>query len=57
LFGLVPFAVALVLRVFGPKSPGEHESTHAWTHTVAVVLVATWPIAWISLIVLGRTMR
>ena len=56
-FGLVPFAVALVFRVFGPKSIVKHDTTHAWTHTVAVVLVATWPIAWISLIVLGKTVR
>jgi hypothetical protein len=57
LFGLIPFIVALALRVFGPSSPGEHESKHTWTHTVAVVLVVTWPIAWISLIVLGKTVR
>ncbi len=57
LFGLVPFAVALALRVFGPRSTGEHEATHAWTHRVAVLLVVTWPIAWISLIVLGKTLR
>ena len=57
LFGLIPFTVALALRAFGPKSPAEHESTHAWTHTVAVVLVVTWPIAWISLIVLGKTVH
>jgi hypothetical protein len=57
LFGLVPFAVALCFRLFGPRSIVEHETTHAWTHTVAVVLVATWPIAWISMIVLGKTVR
>jgi hypothetical protein len=57
LFGLVPFAVALVLRVFGPRSQEEYESTHAWTHTAAVVLVVTWPIAWIFQIVLGASVR
>ena len=57
LFGLVPFAVALALRVFGPRTTSEHDATHAWTHRVAVLLVVTWPIAWISLIVLGKTLR
>jgi hypothetical protein len=57
LFGLVPFAVALVLRVFGPRATRDHDSTHAWTHVVAVILVATWPIAWVSLILLGKMVR
>jgi hypothetical protein len=57
LFGLIPFAVAAALRVFGPRPIQVHESTHAWTHTVGVLLVVTWPIAWISLIVLGKTVR
>jgi hypothetical protein len=57
LFGLVPFAVALVLRIFGPRGTTEHNSTHAWSHVVAVILVATWPIAWVSLILLGKMVR
>jgi hypothetical protein len=57
LFGLVPFGVALFFRVFGPRSTSENVATHAWTHRIAVVLVVTWPIAWISLIVLGTTLR
>jgi hypothetical protein len=57
LFGLVPFGVALFFRVFGPRSTRENVATYAWTHRIAVVLVVTWPIAWISLIVLGTTLR
>jgi hypothetical protein len=57
LFGLVPLAVALLLRLFGPKPSPEHESTQAWTHVAAVILVVTWPIAWASLIVLGMMVR
>jgi hypothetical protein len=56
-FGLVPFAVALVFRVFGPRPTSEHEAMHAWSHKIAVVLVATWPIAWICLIILGKTLH
>ncbi len=41
----------------GPGRRTEHEATHAWTHTAAVVLLATWPVAWICLIVLGKTLR
>jgi chromate transport protein ChrA len=57
LFGLVPFAVALVLRIFGPRATREQNTTHAWTHVVAVILVATWPIAWVALILLGTMAR
>jgi hypothetical protein len=57
LFGLIPIVVALGLRVFGPKPRPERDATHVWTHATAVVLVATWPIAWICLIVLGKSLR
>ena len=33
------------------------KSTQPWTHIAGVVLVLTWPIAWICLIVLGMNMR
>jgi hypothetical protein len=56
-FGLLPIAVALALRLFGAGAIAERKVKQAWTHATAVVLVATWPIAWICLIVLGRTMR
>jgi len=57
LFGLVPIVVALGLRLFGPRPVAVRVATYAWTHYAAVVLLATWPIAWICLIVLGRTLR
>jgi hypothetical protein len=53
LFGLVPLLAGLVFRLFGPRA-GEHGSTSApWTHQLAVALLATWPIAWLCLIVVG----
>jgi hypothetical protein len=55
LFGLVPVVAALVLRLFGPKPSPDHRA-NSWTHQAAVGLLATWPIAWFCLIVLGRTL-
>jgi hypothetical protein len=57
LFGLVPFAVALVLRMIGHRLSAKHETTRAWTHNAGVVVVVTWPIAWVALIILGKTLR
>jgi hypothetical protein len=57
LFGLVPIVVAFGLRLYGPKpSPGGDER-FAWTHTAAITLLATWPLAWICLIILGTTLH
>lgn len=53
LFGLVPILVALVLRLMGPRAPGER-STSIWTHFAGVGLLATWPVAWACIIILGR---
>src|SRR5438874_442744 len=53
LFGLVPVAAALLFRLFGPKSIPQHHASASWTHRAGVGLLATWPIAWFCLIVLG----
>ena len=50
--GVVPTLAALGLRLFGPRS-GPRRS--AWTHRAAVGLLLTWPVAWVGLILLGRT--
>jgi hypothetical protein len=55
-FGLVPIVVALALRQFGRGAAVQRGAQHGWTHGTAVVLVATWPIAWLCLILLGRIM-
>jgi len=57
LFGLIPIVVAVGFRLFGPKAPSEHQTQHGWTHRAAIVLLVTWPIAWICLILLGRALR
>jgi hypothetical protein len=55
LFGLVPIVAGLVLRLFGPKASPDYRA-ESWTHRAAVGLLATWPVAWFCLIVLGRTL-
>jgi hypothetical protein len=57
LFGLVPIVVAVALRLFSPRLVTERERKRGWTHTAAVVLVATWPAAWVCLILLGMAMH
>jgi hypothetical protein len=57
LFGIVPIVVALGLRLFGPAPSPAREATSRWTHRAAVALLASWPVAWICLIVLGNTLR
>jgi hypothetical protein len=56
LFGLVPLAVALGMRLLGRRPKENSDSARAWTHAVGVVLLVTWPVAWICLIVLGKTL-
>jgi len=57
LFGLVPIVVALGLRLFRPEPSPGRDATSGWTHTAAIALLTTWPIAWICLIVLGRALH
>ncbi len=56
LFGLVPLVVSLGFWLCRPKVLADSQPSRAWTHTTAVALLATWPIAWICLIVLGKTL-
>jgi FtsH-binding integral membrane protein len=56
LFGLVPLAAGLVLRVFGPRIRPRDRDHVFWTHQVAVGLLVTWPIAWVCLIVVAEAM-
>jgi hypothetical protein len=49
LFGLTPILATLLLRIFGPRP-----QPNGWTHPVAVALLATWPVAWLALILLGK---
>ena len=58
LFGLVPFVGGAWASAVSAQSRRRgRDATPAWTHTAAVVLLMTWPIAWICLIVLGRSLQ
>lgn len=54
LFGLVPLAAGLVLRIFGPRIRPQGREHISWTHQVAVGLLVTWPLAWVCLIVVAE---
>jgi hypothetical protein len=54
LFGLVPLAAGLVLRIFGPRIRPQGRDHISWTHQVAVGLLVTWPLAWVCLIVVAE---
>jgi hypothetical protein len=57
LFGLAPIVVAIGLRVLGPATAQGPEAVRAWTHAAAIGLLATWPLAWVCLIILGESLR
>jgi hypothetical protein len=58
LIGVFPVAAALVLRFFDrtAKHSQPDRGPPAWTHHTAVGLLLTWPLAWIALILLGKSL-
>jgi hypothetical protein len=56
--GLLPVAAALVLRFLHRPSPQSRPDGGAlpWTHHAAAFLLLTWPLAWIALILLGKSL-
>jgi hypothetical protein len=58
LLGLFPIAAALVLRFLhrSPRRARGNRDAPAWTHRVAVGLMLTWPLAWVALILLGKSL-
>jgi hypothetical protein len=57
LFGLAPIVAAIGLRLLGPTVPQSADVVRGWTHAAAIALLATWPLAWFCLFVLGNSMR
>jgi hypothetical protein len=59
LVGLFPIAAALVLQRLDRGRHGRRPApgdAPAWTHRAAVGLLLTWPIAWVALILLGKSL-
>jgi hypothetical protein len=56
--GLFPVAAALVLRVLDrpARRSGPQRNALPWTHHAAVLLLLTWPLAWIALILLCKSL-
>jgi hypothetical protein len=57
LFGAVPVLVALGFRFLGPSPSAPRMGSTSWTHRAALILLTTWPIAWVCLILLGNSIR
>jgi hypothetical protein len=55
LLGVFPILAALGLRIFGPKRPTTPGHGPAWTHHAGIALLASWPVAWLAMILLGKT--
>ena len=54
--GLLPIVFALLTFIFGPAALRRTSEDRAWTHAAGIWLIIAWPIAWVALIVLGRTL-
>lgn len=53
LFGLFQILAAIGLWVLVPKRRPAGETGPSWTHRAAVVLLSTWPLAWVAMILLS----
>ena len=56
LVGLLQVVAALGLWLVVPARVKPGDAVESWTHPAAVGLLATWPIAWIFLILLGKSL-
>jgi hypothetical protein len=56
--GVFPVIAALGLRLFGTKPARRSAQIQAasWTHRAGIVLLVTWPFAWVFLILLGKSL-
>ncbi|WP_169981170.1 hypothetical protein [Tautonia rosea] len=56
LLGVLPIFAALLLRGIGPRRTEARLQAKNWTDQVAFLLITTWPLAWIALILLSKTL-
>lgn len=57
LYGVVPVLVAIGFRLLGPAPSPTEAGTTPWTHLIAVGVLATWPVAWVCLLVVGISLH
>jgi hypothetical protein len=53
LVAVLQIMVVLALWVFGPRAQAAQGQESTWTHHLAVIVLASWPVAWIALILLS----
>ena len=53
LLGLFQVLAALGLCFLVPRRPKGSVAVPSWTHRAAVILLATWPLAWAGIILLS----
>ena len=56
LVGLLQVVTALGLWLVVPKRAKPGTAAEAWTHAAALAMLWTWPLAWMFLILLGRSL-
>lgn len=56
ILGLFPFLAAISLRFLGPRLRISSSTQPGWTHRAAILLLLTWPPAWLGLILLGKSL-
>jgi hypothetical protein len=56
LLAILPFIAAGVLAIVSPGKRAGPRASQPWTHRGAIVLLWTWPAAWIALIALTRVL-
>ena len=55
LLGVFPILAVLAMRFFGRKSKTKTDPRPGWTHSLAVIVLITWPIAWFGMIVISNS--
>ncbi len=56
-FSALPLVAALAYRLVRPPRSDVSRSALGWTHHASVGLLVTWPMAWVILILLGKTLE
>jgi hypothetical protein len=54
--GLAPFLAASLLALMGRKRSSSAVGRPGWTHRAAIIMLTSWPLAWIALIALTSVM-
>jgi hypothetical protein len=56
MLGVLPILFAILARLLAPQRRWPTIDIPPWTHSTAIGLIWTWPIAWGALVLLGKTL-